>query len=311
MQKDDWKPDIELDAWTNELERISIKNYKTADTAIFKAYKETLEEMKEELREYVENYETLTFSQKMDAQRVFRNAARIDEMLDTNFKVVGQEAVSYKTAEGALGYNGTFYTLEGKENLNFTMDFGLDEKFLEQVVKQPVAGKRLSTRLYKNRDKLAREATNLIIRETSKGKGYGYIAKRLSDMTEASYKQSMRIARTEAGRVRSITTQKGYDNAKKLGVNELQKKWVSGLDSRTRATHGAADGQTVDHDEKFHVGDSYGLGPRMLGDAGEDINCRCTTVPVIGSVDPELRRVDGEISDYITYTQWAKRKKLS
>lgn len=310
MQKDDWKSDIELDAWTNELERISNKNYKTADAAIFRAYKESLDEIKEQLQEYVENYENLTFSQRLEAERLFRTAGQIDEVLDTNFKHVGQSITQYKTAEAALGYNGVFYTIEGKENLNFAAtQFGLDQKFIENVVNAPVAGKRLSTRLYKNRNKLAREATNLIIRETAKGKSYGQIAKRLSDMTEASYKQSLRIARTEAGRVRTITTQKGYEDAAEAGVNELQKRWVSGLDSRTRETHGAADGQTVAHDENFLVGDSRGPGPRMMGDAGEDINCRCTTVPVVGDVAPELRLIDGEHKPYRTYTQWLNTKK--
>lgn len=308
MNKDDWKSDIELDAWTNELERISNKNYKAADTAIFNAYKQSLSEIKVLLKDYVENYETLTFSQKLEAERLFRAAGNIDEVLDTNFKKVGQATVAYKTAEAQVGYNGVFYTIEGKENIDFAaVQFGLDKKFIETAVNAPVAGKRLSTRLYRNRDKLARETTNFIIRETSKGKGYAYIAKRISESTEASYKQSLRIARTEAGRVRTITTQKGYDDAQELGVTELQKRWVAGLDSRTRETHGAADGQTVNHDEDFRVGDSRGPGPRLLGDAGEDINCRCTTVPIVGEYAPELRRVDGEYVKYKTYTQWAAK----
>lgn len=307
MDKSDWQSAVELDAWTNELERLSTRHYKTADAAIFNAYKETLAEMKVRLKEYVDNYQKLTFSQRIEAERLFRSAGEIDQLLSTTFKKVGLAAATYKTAEAELGYAGVFYAIEGRDNLTFGT-INLDRRFIETAVNAPVADKRLSERLYTNRKKLARATTSMIIRETAKGKGYAHIAKRVADQTEASYKQSMRIARTEAGRVRSIATQQAYEDAHDLGVEELQKKWVAGMDSRTRESHGIADGQVVGYDEDFHVGQGKGKGPRNLGHPGEDINCRCTTIAVVGQYDPSLRRIDGEVTGYKTYTEWAKDK---
>jgi len=299
----------QLDFWNYELDRISIKNYAVANNKLFANYQSTLAEIKKELRDYIDNYENLTFSQRLEAERLFRTAGQIDSILGGNSEEVNQIIKDYKTADAMLGYNGAMYSLEGRYRMVLE-GFGLDKKFIENVVNSPVAGKRLSTRLYKNREKLARETTNMIIRETSKGKGYAHIARRITELTEANYKQSLRIARTEAGRVRTITTQRGYDDAVDLGVDGLQKRWVSGLDGRTRDSHGAADGQTVDHDEDFIVGDARGPGPRMTGDAGEDINCRCTTIPIVDNIAPELRLVDGEYQEYKTYSEWRKSKNV-
>ena len=308
MERDDWKSQIELDRWTNELERLSNKHYKAADTAMFNAYKDTLREIKVDLKKYVENYETLSFSKRLEAERLFKAAVDIDQVLDTTFKKVGQAAVEYKTTEAALGYNGVFYAMEGRDNLQFT-GFGINKRFIEATVNAPVAGKRLSTRLYQNQQKLAKTMTNTIIRETAKGKGYAYIAKRVADQTEASYKQSLRIARTEAGRVQTIATQKGYDDAVELGVEGLEKTWVAGMDKRTRESHRQLDGQTVPYDKNFKSSSgAQGPGPRMMGKASEDIACRCTTIAVVGEVEPELRRIGGKVTEYTTYSKWLKAK---
>ena len=308
MDRDDWKSQIELDRWTNELERLSNKQYKAADTAMFNAYKDTLREIKVDLKNYVENYETLSFSKRLEAERLFKAAGDIDQVLDTTFKKVGQAAVDYKTAEASLGYNGVFYAMEGRDNLQFT-GFGINKRFIEATVNAPVAGKRLSTRLYQNQQKLAKTMTNTIIRETAKGKGYAYIAKRVADQTEASYKNSLRIARTEAGRVQTLATQKGYDDAVELGVTELQKRWVSSMDRRTRESHGIADGQTVNYDANFQVGSATGSGPRNMGRAEEDINCfPADTLTQAGDVDGAYKRYySGDLIEIET----GKGKKLS
>ena len=65
-----------------------------------------------------------------------------------------------------------------------------------------------------------------------------------------------------------------------VGVN-MQKRWVSTADARTRTAHVLANGQIVDFDEDFLVGGSR---MRFVGDprggARNVINCRCTIVYV-------------------------------
>ena len=59
------------------------------------------------------------------------------------------------------------------------------------------------------------------------------------------------------------------------------KEWIATLDDRVRDSHADAHGQTVKIDEDFQVGDASGPAPGQMGEAGEDINCRCTIAPVV------------------------------
>lgn len=62
-----------------------------------------------------------------------------------------------------------------------------------------------------------------------------------------------------------------------------QKVWLAALDDRTRDTHRAMHGQTVDVGADFISPDgAQGPAPGQLGEAAEDINCRCTTIAVLG-----------------------------
>lgn len=90
------------------------------------------------------------------------------------------------------------------------------------------------------------------------------------------------VARTEsAGALNGARLQ----SARVMGIVEdveLQKVWVSTIDSRTRRTHKAVDGQRVGMDEPFQL--PGGVKLQMPGDprgpAAEVINCRCTTMIV-------------------------------
>jgi hypothetical protein len=59
-----------------------------------------------------------------------------------------------------------------------------------------------------------------------------------------------------------------------------QKRWVAVLDTHTRGTHRAADGQTVPAGGHFVVGGERLLYPRdPAGSPAETYNCRCVVVP--------------------------------
>jgi hypothetical protein len=59
-----------------------------------------------------------------------------------------------------------------------------------------------------------------------------------------------------------------------------QKRWVAVLDTHTRGSHRAADGQTVPAGGHFVVGGERLLYPRdPAGSPAETYNCRCVVVP--------------------------------
>ena len=85
------------------------------------------------------------------------------------------------------------------------------------------------------------------------------------------------IARTETTRASTTGTLAGW---KASGVvSHVQ--WLAALDERTRETHIAAHGQTVELGKSFEVGGCSGPGPGEISCARESVNCRCTTIAVL------------------------------
>jgi HK97 family phage portal protein len=85
------------------------------------------------------------------------------------------------------------------------------------------------------------------------------------------------ISRTEVVGAQNGGTLLAWDQS---GVVE-SKSWLAALDDRTRDSHREAHGQTVGLNEDFVVGDARGPAPGQMGEADEDINCRCTMTAVL------------------------------
>ena len=84
--------------------------------------------------------------------------------------------------------------------------------------------------------------------------------------------RAQRIARTE---VAALANRASLLGAQTSDVN-FKKKWMAHIDSRTRLTHIQADGDIVEENERFRIGNSYMLMPvDSAGSAAEVINCRC------------------------------------
>lgn len=242
----------------------------------------------------------------MEVERLFSVADEINAILQLNSPKVEKTIKGYSAKQAEQGYYGLWYTLEQSQNIALSMPL-INHDYIMNLVNTPVAGKRLSKRLYKYRDELAQNVTNNIITGLFEGKSYAEIARWINEETEASYKQALRIARTEAGRTQSVTTQKGYEEAKELGIN-IKKKWLATIDKHTRRTHQELDGKEVDVDEEFTIRGHSAKGPRMFGVASEDVNCRCTTIEVVDGISPELRKDNEskEMSEFKSYDDWFK-----
>ena len=293
-----------------ELQNLSNKNLKAMDKELFKFYKKTLRELKKEVKEYMKEYESLTFSQQMSVNRKRELLNKVEDILSKTSKEEQLSIRNFLKREAKDGYLGVFYDLESK--LSVGIEFAMiNEKYIEALVNKKIKGKTFSKRLYKNREKIARSIKSELQNDAILGKGYRYVAKGLSEKTEANYRQSLRIARTEGHRVQTEATQRGYEEAEELGI-DMKKKWMSTLDDRTRDTHAHLDGQIVNVDETFISNGYEAYGPGMFGVAEEDIHCRCTTVSVVNGISPNLRRdnTNDEVIEYVNYNEWRKRKEF-
>lgn len=299
------------DKWSKEITELSKRRYKQMDDELYNYYKEALKEVKVEVNQYLKDYDKLTFSQRMQVENQLKVARQMDGVLTELSDKATETVETFVRDELQLGYNSVWYTIEGMENIQ--LDFGmLPTDYIERLVHQRVEGRSFSQRLYANREELADRVTDELLRGARRGEGYAKVAKRVGELTEANYKQSLRIARTEGGRTQSAAKQKSYEEAERIGVR-IQKQWVATLDTATRHSHADLDGQVVDIDEDFVSGlGNYGKGPRLFGVAEDDINCRCTTITVVNGISPTTRRdgiTDKEI-DYASYEDWAKAKGL-
>ena len=282
------------------------------DSEIYNFYKDTLKEMKAEIKDYLERYEELSFSKRLELENQFKRAGRIDEILSDLSGKTTQSVTDYARDELQLGYNGVWYAIEGAENVQ--LDFGmLPERYINELVTKKVDGKNFSTRLYQYRKELADRTTTALLSAAANGEGYRKVAKQIGELTEANYKQALRIARTEGGRVQSTAKQKAYEEAEAIGV-ELEKQWMSTLDKKTRSSHQSLDGQVVGVDDDFVSENGHkAKGPRLFNVASEDINCRCTTITNVKGISPATRKDNEskEIIKYTNYKEWAEAKGYS
>lgn len=133
---------------------------------------------------------------------------------------------------------------------------------------------------------------------------------RISGMNKNS---AIRAARTATTGAQNAGRLDGYNAAAARGI-KLKKQWLATLDGRTRHSHAALDGATVDRDKKFDNGCMYPGDPN--GRPEEIYNCRCTMIAVLDDEPYEnaQRRARSTatgknylISD-MTYDEWEKWK---
>lgn len=98
---------------------------------------------------------------------------------------------------------------------------------------------------------------------------------------QADQVRALRIAQTEINSAANAGTQLGYLQS---GVVE-KKEWIAGPGARP--SHAAAAAKyrgsgAIPIDQDFEVGAGRGPSPGNIGRPEEDINCRCTILPVLG-----------------------------
>jgi len=173
----------------------------------------------------------------------------------------------------------------------------LNEKYVQEAIEFPIEGLKLSERLYdKHLMDMKYRVKGAVTQVLINSSGYAAIAKTISDIGFTNFNHAMTIAITEEEAV-----SKGVD---------LQKKWLSTLDKKTRHSHQKLDGQTVPIDGEFEINGHRAPQPRLFGIAKEDIRCRCDTITIVEGIDPSLRRDNetGEITNFKNYTEWKQDK---
>lgn len=162
-----------------------------------------------------------------------------------------------------------------------TGELGLDPAAFDML--NPLVAEHLND-LYTNRIADIDQTTLKQLRETlTEGVRAGEDIRRLSARVEDKFEdakgyRSRAIARTEVGRSSNAATHSAH---KQSGIVEAR-QWVATLDDRTRDAHMDLNGLIVGIDQPFATDYGEAMYPGEFGVAEMDINCRCTTVAVIG-----------------------------
>lgn len=295
-----------MNQWEQELQKLEKTQDLKMNRELYHIYSDTLKDVKSKLKAYLEEYEDLPYWKQQQTGRLKQLTDEIVEKIQEVYPQTKTVIENFKQEQFETGYYGGYYTVEESQQADLPIAF-LPDDVIRSAVRRPVASKTLSERLYKARNRLANRSQGAITSGILQGHGYAEIASVISSNSEANYRQALRIARTEGGRMRTQARQKSYEEMEKVGC-ELQKQWLAALDRKTRKSHGHLDGQRVKIDE-FFVSDGYkAIGPRCFGVAGMDINCRCTTITIVDGINPDYRRDNetGEKIPFRTYDQWKK-----
>lgn len=215
------------------------------------------------------------------------------------------------------GFIGTQFDLMG-QGVPFT--FPIDLKAVKRAIEtDSKLSKGLYSRLGEDTEYLKKAVKAEISRGIVEGKSWVAVADKLAQHMEQTPFQraknnSMRIVRTEGGRIQGQSQLDACREAKEKGA-DVVKEWDSTLDSKTRETHIELDGQIAEVDEYFVIPSS---GKRSLtkggfNDPAEDCNCRCCVLQrARWALDGKVSKMDNftkEIREFESPADYEQFKK--
>lgn len=217
-------------------------------------------------------------------------AAQVDALIKETYKLAYDSMVQGVMAQGKAPITE-----------RFAQSIAITPEQIAKAVNNPI----MDLALEKNHRDIMYEIKQAVAVGLMNGDRYASVARRISEHLSAdrgAYKRAVRIARTEAHRVREAGNNDAamrVDEELKAGDSGLRmvKTWRTMKDERVRpqrrrkgkggwttrmgkgANHMRLDGQTVLADENFDLKDGHTApAPGMSGVAGHDINCRCIVV---------------------------------
>jgi Phage Mu protein F like protein len=151
-----------------------------------------------------------------------------------------------------------------------------------------------------------------------RGQGYVKTAHKVKEKMEGLLNNTLRIVRTETHRAQQAGLRVGLDEVVKAGKAkgiDVELKWISTKDLRTRDSHRGMDNQPADEDGMFTFvsGVNAGAKTSMPGGSGlaeEDIHCRCDMRTELKGFEPKEMRdnISKEFVPFSKYGQWIKSR---
>lgn len=305
----------------DQVHRWSDKQLADLERRVAEAYAEAARTAEERLREHLRRFERQDEAKRklVDEGKLDRDEYerwRKDQIVDTRrwkqvSKALAQDLtnaakISMSIVNGQLpgvyAENYNWGTYEVEHGTTIETAFSLyDASTVTRLLRdQPDLYPRAGVDEGKDVRWNSQHVTSAVTQGLLLGEPMDKVAKRISKVADMSAGTAMRAARTcvtsaeNAGRVDS------YTRAKSLGI-EVKKQWLATLDGRTRSSHRALDGESVEVDEPFSNGLMYPGDPS--GPGKERYNCRCTLVADLKDFPAEQVNRASKLGD-MSYEEW-------
>lgn len=174
----------------------------------------------------------------------------------------------------------------------------INQSVVTEAINYNWSGEMFTERIWNNRYTLVRKMKEIITQGLIRGESVQKMARNLKNQMNGSYKNSLRLLRTETAQVLSQASAKGYEQM------EVKKYvFMSELSKTVCDVCGALDGK------------EFEITGRLTGSNYPPIhaNCKCTVIPKTNHI-PTLRRArndegKNEVIEYISYEDWKKTLK--
>ena len=219
-----------------------------------------------------EKAQFLSMQQSKVYQKQYQDALKkqigsvLDNMQVEEFKTVSE----YLQKCYEDGFIGTMYDLQGQ---GIPLCFPMDQEAMVRAVQlDSKISQGLYSRLGEDVALLKKKITAQVSRGIATGMSFQQVAQQLAGYTNIGYNNAVRIARTEGHRIQVQSAMDACHKAKDKGA-DVVKQWDATLDTRTRDSHQAVDGEIRELDKPFSNGLMFPGDPS--GGAAEVVNCRC------------------------------------
>ena len=250
-----------------DLDRISTRQLNRLRRRILRVYGTARREMTEQMTEFLEHYQKLDAykRQQLEAGKItesdyrtwLRNQVFQSEMMHQKLDNITQtcttaQQTAYKLARDeqydifALGANWAFYELEQAAGVAFNLTLYNTEAVKRLLLENPklVPNKRIKSE--SNRTYDARVFNRYVMQGIIQGKSVHDIAvQAVQGMADTEIHWAMNNAITALTGAQNAGTMQQLRNAQAIGI-EVQKRWNSTLDYRTREMHRLSDGHKQD-----------------------------------------------------------------
>lgn len=293
-----------------EIDKLLDQMITDAEKNLDKAFSERMKDILAQIATMYEKYSVegeLTLAQMSKLNRLNEELKSITEMITSHYEYVSkaiQELMENQYLQNYLR-SAFLYEYQAQVSMGFTVP---SSKLIRAAIRNPIPKLTLPEIMKVHRNQIVNDISIQITQGLLAGEDYSRMAKRITKVVDFSRTKARRVARTEAGRVRSEARLEAGEQASKYA--KLDKVWNATLDTHTRNSHRKLDGKKADEEGFFHIRGLKAKGPHLFFVASEDVNCRCSVIYLVNGEYPEVRRarVDGKnvVIPYQSYEDWEK-----